>query len=134
MGKRRKKILIVEDERLLAFFMAEYLKKDGYDIVATVSSGEAAIELTDSHKPDLIIMDVFLDGKTDGIEATRYINTHHALPVIYITGNTDMATYERANNTKHYGYYEKPISSKRLLKAVKETFELVKQKEESSQS
>ncbi len=126
------KILIVEDELLVAALAEECLKRDGYKIVGIASSGEDAIELTGKHKPDLIIMDIFLKGDIDGVETAEYINKHHSIPIIYVTGNTDSKTFERANNTRHYGYYEKPFSSKSLRKAVRETFELIRFKEEST--
>jgi DNA-binding NtrC family response regulator len=123
----KKKILVVEDEGLLAMTIEEWLESFGYDVVDIASSAKEAIKSTKKHKPDLIIVDVFLDGEMDGIEAVAHINKHHNIPVIYITGNTDLDTYYRARKTVHYGYHEKPLSKVRLKKTVHETFEFIDQ-------
>ena len=122
----KKKILIVEDESLLAITMEECLVMDGYEIVGIASSGEKAMEYAEKYRPDLVIMDIFLKDDPDGIQATEHINRHTDIPVIYLTGNTDSVTYKRAMETKHYGYYEKPMPAVELLTAVKGAFELIK--------
>jgi CheY-like chemotaxis protein len=131
MEKNGKRILVVEDEGLLAMAIEEWLVGDGYEVGDIASTGEGAIESNERLKPDLIIMDIFLEGDMDGIETVKYINEHHSTPIIYVTGNTDLETYNRARETMHYGYYEKPVSKQGLLRVVKETFELIRFKKES---
>ena len=129
----KKRILIVEDEVLIAMIMEECLIVEGYEVVGVASKGEDALEYAETHKPDLIIMDIFLKGEIDGIETTEHINEHHDVPVIYLTSNTDLPTYKRAGKTAHYGYYEKPLTALELQKAVQSTFEFIRFQEERSE-
>lgn len=126
------KILIVEDEPLVAMLTETRLLKNGYEVAGICASGEEAINEAEKLIPDLVIMDIFLEGRMDGIEATAHLNKHLDIPVIYLTGNTDIKTFDRARETRHYGYYEKPLSAAEFSKAVKETFELIKFQQDST--
>ena len=87
-----KHILIVEDDRDIAESMANALGEMGYSVTAVLTSGEEAIDRTKiSPQPDLVIMDIFLAGALDGIQAGKYIEDQLNLPVIYITGYRDKA-------------------------------------------
>jgi hypothetical protein len=108
------KILIVEDEAIIAEDIASKLKRMGYEVVNTVASGEEAIALAIETKPDLILMDIVLQGEIDGIEATQKIHDHLDIPVIYLTAYADQVTLERAKVTQPFGYLLKPFQAEEL--------------------
>ena len=110
-----KKILIVEDELISAKLLSNLLKNEKYKIVKIVKTGEEAIELAQKSKVDLILMDIRLQGKIDGIEAMLEIRKFSKIPVIYITGNSDSPTRKRAKETSFSGYFTKPIDNKRTF-------------------
>ena len=110
MGKRRKKILIVEDEGLLATLIEEWLERSGYNVVDIAASAEEAIQYAEKYKPDLIMMDILLDGEMDGVSAVETIHQREYIPVIFCTACHDTETVLRANKTRHSGFIKKPIS------------------------
>ncbi|OGU56471.1 MAG: hypothetical protein A2V66_05715, partial [Ignavibacteria bacterium RBG_13_36_8] len=112
------KILIVEDDIITATNICNRLELLGYDVSATAYSGEEAIELTDKMELDLIIMDIMLPGKFDGIKTTEIIHTKHDIPVIYLTAYTDDETLKRAKITEPFGYLIKPFEIKELQSAI----------------
>ena len=114
-----KKILIVEDDALLAMDLESALSEGGYDVVADVVSGSEAIEAAQTLLPDLILMDIHLDGKMDGIMAAGIIRKELHLPVIYLTAHSDDATLERAQDTLPYGYIVKPFNERELYSMIK---------------
>ncbi len=109
------KLLIVEDELIIALSLAKSLEKLGYEVVGTTNTGEEAVGLACGKAPDLILMDIILAGTMDGIEAVRRIQKDSDIPVIYLTANADSATVERARDTMPYGYLNKPINDRDLL-------------------
>lgn len=102
-------ILIVEDEIMLAKDLARSLSNLGYEVVGRVSSAEDAIRLVEDFQPDLILMDVKLDGDKDGIEAADIIRREFDIPVVYLTGFAEEDILERAKKTEPYGYLGKPV-------------------------
>lgn len=108
MSKAR--VLIVEDDRISGLTLRKLLEGKGYEITGVIPSGEGAITSIEKNRPDIVLMDIWLDGDMDGIEATRQINGKWDMPVIYITAYTDVPTMVRANQTKHYGYLQKPVN------------------------
>ncbi|MCC5926528.1 MAG: response regulator [Bacteroidetes bacterium] len=117
-----KNILIVEDEFIIAMLIEKQVKKLGYMVVGKVSNGLAAIERVKQGDVDLILMDIKINGELDGIETMTEINKHTTIPVIYITGNSDPNTRERASKTGPAGYIIKPIESDRLQKQIEGIF------------
>lgn len=110
MGNRRKpRIMIVEDEKHLAMIMKVVLSDLGYNICKPVTSGEEAIKNVEQDKPDIILMDIDLDGEMDGIKAAREIRSRHGLPIIFLTGHQDKETEERAKIVEPSGYFIKPV-------------------------
>ena len=103
------KILIVEDESIIAMELKDRLNELGYTVLAVVSTGEDAIQEVADNLPDLVLMDIMLRGDMDGIEAAAEIESRFDLPVIYLTANTDPTTIERAKITGPYGYLVKPF-------------------------
>ena len=108
------KILIVEDELIVAKSIARNLTKLNYEVVGTVTSGEEAIDCVNHQLPDLILMDIFLQGDIDGIEAANQIWKLYRIPIIYLTANADMSTVKRAKNTGSFGYIIKPFKPQEL--------------------
>jgi CheY-like chemotaxis protein len=105
----RVKILVVEDEVIIAKDIQMSLQQFGYSVPSTVVSGEQAIRKAEGEKPDLIIMDIVLQGEMDGIETASIIRSRFDIPIIYLTSYSDKNTQERAKATKPYGYILKPF-------------------------
>lgn len=112
------KILIVEDEQITAMDVADILGRIGHEITDTISTGEQAIESVKKNKPDIILMDISLKGKMDGIEAAEYIRSQYSIPVIFLTAYYDEKTVERAKKTEPCAYLTKPFEEIDLKIAV----------------
>ena len=108
------KLLIVEDEGVVAWHIQEALENLGHTVVASVASGKKAVEIAAETQPDLVLMDIRLKGDIDGIEAAQQINAHFHTPIIYLTAYSDDPTLERALTTNPYGYLIKPFQEKEL--------------------
>lgn len=109
-----KKILVVEDEMIVAEDIAGRLKKLGYAVSDIASSGEAAIKACQENRPDLVLMDIVLKGLMDGVEAAQYIRKFFQVPVVYLTAYADKQTLERAKITEPFGYILKPFKQNDL--------------------
>ncbi|GAB1542754.1 hypothetical protein NUACC21_54280 [Scytonema sp. NUACC21] len=112
------RILIVEDEQLVADDLRETLEYLGYDVPALVATGEEAILMTESLQPDLVLMDIRLAGEMDGVEASEQIQTRFNVPVVYLTANADRATLERVKGTQPFGYILKPFDERILSTTI----------------
>lgn len=110
----QKKILIVEDESIIAEDISDSLISLGYRISGMVYSGEEAIEAAAKFRPDLVLMDVNLQGEIDGITAAAEIRSRFQIPVVYLTAYADENTLRRVNATKPFGYIVKPFEEKNL--------------------
>jgi PAS domain S-box-containing protein len=116
MAKAR--VMIVEDEAIVASMIAGALKKFGYELIESAASGETAVAAALQKKPDLILMDIHLHGEMDGIAAAEAIRKQADIPVIYLTALTDEATLERAKKTLPYGYIPKPLQEIKLKTTI----------------
>jgi len=125
-------ILIVDDEAYISTQLEEHLTSMGYDVAGMTSSGEASIEMAKSLHPDLILMDIVLPGKLDGIAAAQIIKEEQHIPVIFLTAYTDDKLIKRAKNVEPYGYIVKPFQ-KREIKAAIEVALYKKETEEALQ-
>lgn len=112
-------ILVVEDEVLIAEEIVERLTNLGFKVPASVTTGEEAIEKATDIHPDLILMDINLDGEIDGIEAARQIRTQFDIPVVFLSAFSDDETLERAQVTDPNGYITKPFRDRQLYIAIK---------------
>jgi len=110
----KKKILVVEDEKIVAMDIKKSLERIGYTVTGVVASGKEAIKKVFEDIPDLILMDIKLKGEMDGIEAAGEIRSQFNLPVIYLTAYTDEKTLERAKITEPFGYLLKPFEEREL--------------------
>jgi PAS domain S-box-containing protein len=112
------KILIVDDEVVVAEAIRRQLRSLGYLVVGMVATGTEAVQLAGEHRPDLILMDIKLKGSMDGIEAAETILARYSIPVIYLTAFSDEETLERARPTLPLAYLIKPFVSSDLRAAV----------------
>jgi diguanylate cyclase len=109
-----KKILIVEDESIIAEDLADSLIALGYRVTGIAYSGEDALQLAAEERPDLVLMDVNLQGEIDGITTGEQMRLRFQIPVIYLTAYADENTLRRVNSTKPFGYIVKPFEEKTL--------------------
>ena len=114
----QKRILVVEDESIVAMEIEDRLQGLGYQVLAVIPSGEEAIQKTEELKPDLILMDIMLQGDLDGIETSHQILQKNDLPIIFLTAHSDAATLERAKKTAPFGYLIKPFEEQELFTAI----------------
>jgi PAS domain S-box-containing protein len=112
------RILVVEDERIVALDIEDQLSGLGYSVPATVARGEEAIRQAAESSPDLVLMDIRLKGHMDGIEAAQHIRTHLDIPVVFLTAQADEATLQRAKVTDSYGYLLKPFEERELRSTI----------------
>jgi DNA-binding NarL/FixJ family response regulator len=117
-GQAANRILLVEDEAIVAWDIAETATRLGYVIVGMADTAEQAIALAESQSPDLILMDIRLNGPQDGIAAAAAIRTRTGLRVVYLTAHGDIATMRRAAATEPLGYVLKPFSLEGLRNAL----------------
>ena len=114
----KSKIMIVEDEWITADDIRMSLQSLGYTVSSVVSSGEEAIQKAEKDKPDLVLMDIMLKGKMDGIEAASQIRSCYNIPIIYLTAYADEKILERAKITEPFGYIVKPFVNEDLKIAI----------------
>ena len=108
------KILIVEDEAAIAMELEIRLMALGYDVIGPVASSEAALQHVQWFTPDLVLMDIRLQGGGDGIETAAEIHSLFQIPVIYLTANADARTLQRAETTEPVGFLSKPFREREL--------------------
>jgi CheY-like chemotaxis protein len=116
MAKGR--ILIVEDEHIVAMGIKRMLKGLGYTVTGVASSGEDAISKAESTFPDLVLMDIMLKGELDGVEAAKAIKERFDVPVVYLTAYSDSKILERVKKTGPFGYIVKPFDEKDLYSNI----------------
>lgn len=121
--KKEKTVMIVEDDLILNLLYESYLEKLGYFAEGELVYGKTAIEIAKRTNPDLILMDISLEGDMDGIEAMSEIRKFSTVPVIYITGNSDPYHVQRAKETEYIDYLVKPIEFNDLKESIERNFE-----------
>jgi diguanylate cyclase (GGDEF)-like protein len=115
------KILIVEDELLIARDLSQKLKKQGFEVTGIVTSGQAALQAIATAPPDLILMDIVIKGNQDGISTAVSIRERYDIPVLFLTAYADDETLQRAESTGAYGYLLKPFNERELLTTIRMT-------------
>lgn len=111
---KQNRLLIVEDEIIIAEDLQRRLERLGYEVVGIASSGEEAINIVKEKTPDLILMDIIIQGKMDGIETANNIKYMFDIPIIYLTAFSDEETLKRAKITEPFGYMVKPYREREL--------------------
>jgi CheY-like chemotaxis protein len=112
------RILIVEDEHIVAMGIKRMLKSLGYTVTGVASSGKDAISKAESTFPDLILMDIMLKGELDGVEAAKEIKERFDVPIVYLTAYSDSNILERVKKTGPSGYIVKPFDEKDLYSNI----------------
>lgn len=115
---KRPRILVAEDEQVVALDVQAGLNRLGYDVVGVASSAPQAVYLAEQTCPDLVLMDIRLDGPTDGIDAADEIRRRWQIPVVFVTANTNEEILARATAAAPYGYVTKPFRAKDLNATV----------------
>lgn len=118
-----RRIMIVEDERIVAMDLSAMLRRLGYDVCAVTASGEEALRLAALVSPDLVLMDIMLEGPLDGVETARRMTRDFGVPIIYASAYTDEQTQRRAGETKPGAFLVKPVNFRSLKEAIKALFE-----------
>ena len=117
----RARVLVVEDEGVVALALRRCLENLGHEVTASVATGDDAIRKAREIEPDVILMDIQLKGNMDGIEAAGRILQSMKIPVIYLTAFSDEGTLERAGATEPYGYLLKPFDESAVKSAIEMT-------------
>lgn len=112
------KVLIVEDEAIIAADIELTLRELGYRIAGKARSGSKAITLLKTTSPDIVLLDINLDGRISGIEVAKTIQKQHAIPFVYLTALADASTLEQVKATMPYGYIVKPFNENDLRSTI----------------
>jgi DNA-binding response OmpR family regulator len=112
------RVLIIEDEALIAEELRERLSRIGFLVIAAVDSADEGISIATRERPDLILMDIRLRGRKDGIQAAQEIRQQVDLPIVYLSAHSDQATVERAKQTDHDGFIRKPFHRSELQSTI----------------
>lgn len=112
------KIMLVEDEIIVAADVKMRLENMGYEVLDVVDTGEDAIQAAGEGRPNLILMDIVLKGEMDGIEAAQKIRDLYNIPIIYLTAYSDTKILERAKITEAFGYVLKPFEDREVQSAI----------------
>lgn len=131
-NKHLARIMIVEDENIIAEDMKTTLKCYGYEIVAIADSGEKAIIEAENRNPDLILMDIMLNGELDGIETADRIKKKLGIQVIYLTAYSSDSTIMKASKTEPLGYLLKPFDERELHATIQMALYKIRKKNNSS--
>lgn len=115
---RGNRALIVEDEVLIAEELSERLARLGFSVIAAVGSAEEGVEIATRERPDLVLMDIRLKGKKDGIEAAAEIRSQTDVSIVYLTAYSDRNTVDRAKRTEHDGFLLKPFRGSELATTI----------------
>jgi PAS domain S-box-containing protein len=118
MFERKRSILIVEDEQIVAMDLQQTLTELGYDVLALASSAEEAIARAAERCPDVALLDIRIKGRRDGIETAAILKRQFGVPVIYLSAHADDTTLDRAKATEPYGYLMKPMKAAELRSAI----------------
>ena len=112
------KILIVEDESIIAMELEERLTQLGYEVTGIAADSKTALQKVETQHPDIVMMDIHIQGPRDGIETAGEIRERFSIPVIYLTAHAEPATLQRAKATEPYGYLVKPFRAQELQAAI----------------
>ncbi|MFC1715083.1 response regulator [Candidatus Poribacteria bacterium] len=112
------RILIVEDDGIIATRLQTILEKLGYDVIGAVASGAEAVQKASESSPDLVLMDIYLAGEMNGIETAAEIHTQSDIPIVYLTAYSTDELLQQAKITQPYGYLIKPIQDRELYATI----------------
>jgi CheY-like chemotaxis protein/DNA-binding PadR family transcriptional regulator len=112
------KILVVDDEAIITMQLEERLSAMGYSVAGMAASGEEAVDKARSIRPDLVLMDIVMPGKMNGIEAAKIVTEELDIPVVFVTSYADDTIIEKAKNVRPYGYIVKPFNELEIKAAI----------------
>jgi CheY-like chemotaxis protein len=115
---RKPRVMIVEDEAIVVDELRTTLKRLGHEVPAVAFCGEEAVSLVDKVQPDLVLMNIGLPGKMDGIETAQMIRERWSIPIVYFTAYMDEERLIRANSTAPFAYIMKPYDESELVSAI----------------
>ena len=118
MEQISKKAIIVEDNLILSILYQNMMKEMVFKTVGEIRDGETAVKLIRKYAPDVVIMDILLEGEMDGIQAAHQIREFTDVPILFITGNSDDHHFERAKRVSNSSFLVKPINENMLTEAV----------------
>ena len=121
MTNHKPRVLIVEDEKVIALDIQTLLEKLGCEVISIIDNGEDAVELAGDRRPDLILMDIILKDYMNGIEAANIIYEKYKIPIIYLTALTDDETFLNSRELFPFNFLNKPFDEKELGAAIKST-------------
>ena len=113
-----KKILVVEDESIIAFDIKMILEKEGYEVITNIKTVETAIVAIEQHEPMLVLIDINLNQLKDGIDLGNYLLKKDTIPYIYVTSYSNKLTLDRVHDTRPYGFILKPFSNETIIATV----------------
>ncbi len=128
------KILVVEDEMIIGAKISMQLTSLGYEVTGILPRGEEAIIHVEENKPDIVLLDINLKGKLDGIETALQMQKLADIPIIYLTANSDEATFNRAKVSKPYAFISKPYKQLDLQRAIELTISRMAENETGPQA
>lgn len=117
--KSKGKIIIVEDDMLLSLVEGRIVEKLGYKVAGKAVEGEEAVRMIKELNPDIVLMDISLKGKMDGIEVMTRVRDFSDVPVIYLSGNSNKHNMARAKKTSYIDFLVKPISADEMIQPLK---------------
>lgn len=117
-SKQKADILVAEDEGIISLNIKKLLLENGYGIAGVARTGEEAVSLVYDKQPDLILMDIMLEGRLNGIQAAEKINSKFSIPIIYLTALNDDETLLNAYSAGLNGYIVKPYAEEKLLSSI----------------
>ena len=120
---RKAKVMIVEDEIITGAALRKDLQNLGYEVCSLASSGEKAIQIAENERPDVVLMDVRIQGEIDGIETAKDIRSRFGARSIFMTGYPDEKIKEKAGITEPYEYLVKPVESIDIKEAIESVFQ-----------
>ena len=112
------RLMLVDDQVVAVMELEEHLRLMGYDIVGMASSGQEAVSMAKDLRPDLVLMDIVMPGKWDGIAAAERIKAELDIPVIFLTGYAEEHFIERAKKVEPFGYVLKPLQEEQIKVAI----------------
>jgi DNA-binding response OmpR family regulator len=112
------RVLIVEDETLMAEELRERLSRFGYSVIAAVDTADEGIAIAIRERPDLVLMDIRLRGEKDGVQAAQEIRQQMDVPIVYVTAYSDRLTVDRVRQTEHDAYLLKPFHRRELKSTI----------------
>jgi len=128
------KILIVEDEMIIAANISLQLSTLGYEVSGIIPRGEEALLHIKQNQPDIVLMDIQLKGELNGIETAQLMQQEYDIPIIYLTANADDSHFEKAKTTRPYAFISKPFKKLDLQRAIELTINHIQIKELTSDS